>query len=130
MDREAMNQYVRERRRAGLARGICPNCQSRPVTTGFKSCVYCREKAKAYNEANYGIGGVKSIVKPPMPIMCPLCESIPTIFYWHHWDDSNRKIGMWLCPYCNHIVELEERGLVDKYRELKSSIIHEYTIQS
>jgi len=57
--------------------------------------------------------------RPPLPITCPICGSIPDRFYWHHWEDTHPKLGMWVCPYCNIIVELEDKGLVDRYKELR-----------
>lgn len=111
--KEYTNQYQRARRTRLAKQGMCAMCCARPAEAGFRTCEVCRNKSR---QGNHIIRGRN---KPPQPIICPICESIPSRFFWHHWDDSRPKLGIWVCPYCNIIVELEDRGLVDRYRELK-----------
>ena len=65
--------------------------------------------------------------RPDKPPVCPLCENTKNkILYWHHWDDNQPMKGMWLCPHCNAIVELEDRKLVQKYIGLKAAVIVDF----
>jgi len=121
--KEYINQYQRSRRAKAKSQGICGTCCSRPARQGLTTCRICGERAKQYcakSRDNY-----RNTVLPPQPITCPICGSIPAEFFWHHWNDEIREFGMWICPFCNIIVELEDRGLVDKYRELKRNATHD-----
>ena len=109
MDKEYMRQYQRNRRLRASEKGLCIICTKRPTPEGYKTCKECRHSSSPRKYANL----------PPKPIICPICESIPDKFYWHHWHDFDQGIGMWLCPYCNIVVELEDKGLVDRYKCLK-----------
>jgi len=134
-----MNQYYRLRRQKLSEQGICTQCSKRPATFGFATCEECRTRARNYQRVRHGWTPSpnqrrqkrqyhKLVPRPEKPIICPLCGSISTLFYWHHWDDTKPRMGMWLCPYCNHIVELEDRGLVNNYRELRDRITNEHRL--
>lgn len=111
-----MNTYQRNRRVRFKSLGICIHCCCRPATSGFSSCELCRTAIKSRMLVN------RFADKPPKPDKCPLCGDGTGRFYWHHWDDNNLRLGVWLCPHCNTIVELEDRDLVQRYRRLKRKL--------
>jgi len=112
-----VNLHQRERRAKCRSLGICIHCCCRPVTLGFSSCELCRNAIKL----RMSITRYKD--RPDKPDECPLCGDTSGRFYWHHWDDGHPKVGMWICPHCNLMVELEDRGLVEKYRDLRSKYL-------
>ena len=122
--KEYIRKYQRSRRIRLASQGICTQCCSRPADVGFTSCGICRANAKARRKHIPTHEG--SNPWPPQPIICPICESIPNRFYWHHWVDSHPELGIWVCPYCNIIVELEDKGLVDKYRKVRDEATDNY----
>ena len=127
-----MREYQKARRAKLSSQGMCKCCCSNPATPGFATCDVCRTRSRQhmYNKKprkrHTGIHSKIEFTKPSKPIICPLCDSIPSQLYWHHWDNNHPELGMWLCPYCNIIVELEEKGLVEKYKKLKEEIIYIY----
>ena len=121
MSKEYNTPYMREHRRKCKEKGTCIHCCSRHATPGFTSCDVCRDAIRIRMS---GKTRVKILRRPPKPEICPLCEnSDHTVLYWHHWNDSKPEVGMWLCPHCNAMVELDDRELVDKYRELQLDAI-------
>jgi len=54
------------------------------------------------------------------PDRCELCDKNPkNPLNWHHWNDKHLEWGLWLCWRCHWFAERVERGLVEKYLELK-----------
>lgn len=109
--------YQRKRRAKSRGLGICIHCCCRPATPGFTSCEPCRTAIRIRMSIHTK---AKLKDRPDKPDKCPICGDGAGILYWHHWDDEHPSIGIWVCPHCNIIVELEDRGLVERYKELKS----------
>ncbi len=63
----------------------------------------------------YTSGGmVKGLSKRPYPGKCELCgKEMPKGLAYHHWDDGNPSIGMWLCNACHRVAEFLDRKSSD-----------------
>jgi len=59
------------------------------------------------------------VKKRPRPEECELCNRSQPRLSWHHWDDSNLGLGLWLCIPCHTGVEFLESSRAAKYSELK-----------
>jgi len=75
------------------------------------------------------------VKKRPWTGVCELCrrarfteenkEGYNGQLDWHHWDDNNPGLGMWLCHVCHQFAGGIEHGLkVNDYLKLKDAIIH------
>jgi len=64
---------------------------------------------------------IRNIKKRPIPNLCELCQKRKPKAY-HHWDDNNPDIGMWLCNGCHFKVEWFEKGGAVAYHHLKKQI--------
>ena len=55
---------------------------------------------------------------------CELCGKDELPLHYHHWDDDNLKLGLWVCPgICHMFCEGIDKGLsVEKYTELKKLV--------
>ena len=71
-----------------------------------------------------GVHGKFKVRKRPKPDNCELCDSTSKL-QWHHWDDNDLSLGLWLCYRCHFFAEGIESGLsqihMDKYFSLKQS---------
>lgn len=58
---------------------------------------------------------------------CELCEKIvEKNLHYHHWDDSDKNKGIWVCAKCNRICDgFENLELLSKYQELKKKVEQE-----
>lgn len=57
--------------------------------------------------------------------VCEVCGSNAKLLQYHHWDDNNLNIGIWVCVQCHKLVEFVENDtilLVDKYLKLKTEL--------
>ena len=53
---------------------------------------------------------------------CEICNKTDCRLDYHHWNDDNPAIGLWLCRSCHWHAEAYERGLINKYLELKGQL--------
>ncbi len=59
----------------------------------------------------------------PLTACCELCGESGRLLGYHHWDDNNPKLGLWLCPHCHILAGKTEKGITsDKYLKLKEEI--------
>lgn len=68
---------------------------------------------------------IRGLNKRSRPDDCELCNEDHRMLYYHHWDDNNYNIGLWLCHRCHYKVEWIENGFKDfanKYHSLKKSV--------
>ena len=73
-----------------------------------------------------GRHGPFKALKRLRPDSCELCELPKDLLQWHHWDDSNLSLGLWLCVPCHRFAEgMDVRGLAGKYLRLKEKISEE-----
>lgn len=64
------------------------------------------------------------LTKRPHPGECELCGEIGRLAY-HHWNDNNLSMGIWLCFVCHRGAEFSDQKGVDtilKYQTLKRYI--------
>ncbi len=88
------------------------------------------EKSKTYLRKNYittidGLGKKKTIrcFKRPHTLICELCSREMKRTIYHHWDDDNPELGMWVCQTCHVFCEKVESGIHEEnYLELKRKI--------
>jgi len=85
-----------------------------------------REEILDYNRSHviryhgYAIVGDKRSYPPNG--QCELCGEKRRLVY-HHWDNDNFKLGLWLCPHCHILAEKTEKGITsEKYLQLKAEV--------
>lgn len=69
-----------------------------------------------------------NIYKRDYPYTCEMCKRGHTgRLYYHHWDDEQPHIGMWLCHYHHIIAEAldKEPGLAERYIAMKTAVSFE-----
>jgi len=50
---------------------------------------------------------------------CEMCEKLPKRLVYHHWDETDFSQGIWVCQSCHNLAHGVEKGLTDKYLNLK-----------
>jgi len=50
---------------------------------------------------------------------CEMCDRTSKRLVYHHWNDSDFSQGVWICVSCHNIAHGVEKGLADKYLNLK-----------
>lgn len=88
-----------------------------------------REKRRDYIARNY-VGTIingkhvflKTPYKRPKPALleCELCGRVPKVLGYHHWDDGDPSVGLWLCFSCHMFVERLEYGEIELYYRLRA----------
>jgi len=120
---------------------ICTICQTRltpPInvgTTSFKGGNYtCRscinKKIKLIERQHivtiYDKQGLPVRLygdKRPYPLTgtCEVCQH-PSFLAYHHWDDTDISLGMWLCHLCHIIAEVHDQKSIKIVKRLKKYI--------
>ena len=73
-------------------------------------------------------GGMKrGLSKREYPGKCELCgKEMPKGLAYHHWDDNNLSMGIWLCNACHRIAEFLDKagwaGVARAYLALRKRI--------
>lgn len=66
----------------------------------------------------------------PQYIRCELCGNISKKLDYHHWDDNNPNLGIWVCYKCHSVCEAIEHqqftSISEKYKEMKKTIEKEH----
>jgi hypothetical protein len=61
------------------------------------------------------INGVRrsyKVQKRPRPDHCEICNKEVSHLAWHHWNDNDLDLGLWVCPYpCHGFAEGIDAGL-------------------
>lgn len=73
---------------------------------------------------------IRGLNKRPYMNCCELCgKYVKNNMAYHHWDDSNLNLGIWICNKCHYVVgafELVKSGkfsaLIEKYEKLKAEL--------
>ena len=76
-------------------------------------------------------GKWKGLHKRPYTNACELCGSELTRLGYHHWDDNEPSLGIWLCAGCHKYAEGFDKALGDKpllevYAKLKDTVTSKY----
>lgn len=63
--------------------------------------------------------------------ICELCSIKVDRMHYHHWDDDNPSLGLWLCPNCHRYAEgmdqvLNDPSMLDQYANLKATVSRIY----
>ena len=83
---------------------------------------------KIYNRQHTLVVGGKRIVvnKRTRPDTCEVCEMVGDYtgdrLSYHHWNDSNPHLGLWLCFMCHRMAEGVDRGLYTIYLKKKAEV--------
>ncbi len=73
---------------------------------------YTKRNRPKHNESSkewarrHNVGGKanQNIRKRPYPKSCELCHDVRHLDY-HHWNDSNVSLGVWVCLDCHRPAE-------------------------
>lgn len=76
---------------------------------------------------------IEHLHKRPRPETCEMCgEGQGKRLYYHHWDDDDPSLGIWVGFKCHRLVELvDSKGiygvvsLVKQYESLKAKVLQE-----
>lgn len=115
---------------------FCPRCGIlKPISEFHKAntkyyglvsrCKECRQETRLLTGGKRYIG----LHKKPFPLngKCEICNIELDKSCYHHWDDDNLNLGIWICNSCDYFVEgMDEidRNFrkVDIYHKLKKEI--------
>lgn len=117
---------------------FCPRCKELKSVSEFHKNItaytglqgYCK---KCWREYSLGTGGrqYRGLHKRSFPIdnQCEVCNNRLCFgkLIYHHWNDNNLNIGIWVCGSCDYLTEgldeIEKNSLkVDTYRKLRKEI--------
>lgn len=121
--------------------GRCSRCKKCQLIDNFEYRGKHREKVRTYTR-NYrrrtriGQGGIKPSFsrvqnKRPYPQdeCCELCRRHrPMKLVYHHWNDQNFALGIWICRPCHSGVHFVERVGAKPYLNLKKRINGEVSL--
>lgn len=65
---------------------------------------------------------IRVVGKRAHPGTCEVCGRADRRLAYHHWDDANYSLGLWLCGACHNIAEAVDDGLHKKYLDAKAVI--------
>lgn len=114
----------------------CPRCSElKPVSEFYRSVyaydglqTYCKKCTQGYrlgaSEKRYN-----GLYKRPFPLdgKCEICGKKFITYNYHHWNNSNPSLGIWVCEACDYFIEgIDEIDRnpwkVDMYRRLKKEV--------
>ena len=60
--------------------------------------------------------------KRPRPDHCEMCDATPKRLVYHHWNDDDYSLGLWVCQGCHNVAHTweDKRLRMARYRALKS----------
>jgi hypothetical protein len=71
-------------------------------------------------------GWIYGVNKRPYSNHCEICGIEKKKLDYHHWNDNNVELGIWVCIWCHRIVEAVESGkifeIIKKYEQLKAEV--------
>jgi len=53
---------------------------------------------------------------------CEMCDRSDKRLVYHHWDDSDYSLGIWICVSCHNTAHAVEKDLDLTYRALKAKM--------
>lgn len=88
-----------------------------------------KEYLKDYRRKHYICGIAGRVDKRARPDnICEVCGGKCGRLNYHHWDDSNPKLGVWVCRRCHSVVGSIDDGDMEvwmkRYLDLKKVIFH------
>ncbi len=98
-------------------------CQKKYYKKNKKKIGISRNKRKTCRLTRLGTskGIFHGLIKRPYPKQnnCELCKREIKRLVYHHWDDNNLNLGVWVCDYCHKFTERFDSGFSEKYVLLK-----------
>ena len=58
----------------------------------------------------------------PDPPACEMCCKEGRRLVYHHWDDDDYSLGLWLCQHCHNAAHVVESGRDELYKSAKVGI--------
>lgn len=79
---------------------------------------------KVYNRQHtFMVGGRRIVInKRPRPDTCEVCGKAVNKLDYHHWDNNNPHLGLWLCWWCHRMAEGLDKGLHTTYFQRKAEV--------
>lgn len=112
--------------RCGKLKPVSEFHRSNTVYGGLVAhCKKCRQRTRLTTGGKRYIG----LSKRPYPLngKCEICNIELDQYDYHHWDDNNLSLGIWVCKSCDYLAEgIDEIDKnpwkVDIYRRLKEEV--------
>jgi len=126
---------------------ICRSCWRTYWNTWARKTGHYRGKRAHYLREHYlgqRVNGkkvyIRTEVKRPHTGFCEMCsrrvgdpatdgKTVRRLVY-HHWDDSDYSLGLWLCQSCHNVAHAVEENLAEKYLRAKDSLLLKRSIQT
>lgn len=101
---------------------FCPRCKCTVSERGrkYKRDYYSGQYVGTRIDGKYVL--IKTSLKRGKPDSCELCGRVVRRLNYHHWDNSDLSKGVWLCGTCHYTAEASDKGMAEKYTELKGKI--------
>ncbi|KKM73765.1 hypothetical protein LCGC14_1407150 [marine sediment metagenome] len=60
----------------------------------------------------------------PSNAACELCHHVGRQLGYHHWNDENPNLGLWLCTRCHNVAEAadDDTSILSRYYQLKEEV--------
>ncbi len=107
----------------------CKACSNQKCREWYKNCdkAAFREKKRNYHRKNIISTTNRRIFarKRPHSGQCELCGRNYTKWMnYHHWDDSNPALGIWLCRTCHVTVHHLQKhpNFLELYQKIKREV--------
>lgn len=138
-NRKRINENRRKRQSKWVKAGLCSQCGNIREDSDFLTCRPCRSNGKAkYNpqyhrnyQRNFMLGTLSNGKKVnirvnkrvyPKDKRCEIGEEISKRLVYHHWDNLDLSKGIWVCLNHHRFAEDVDKGLVQRYLDLKRSL--------
>lgn len=89
-----------------------------------KKCDYI--KMKQYNrkhliDSDVRIYGTKRDY--PLDNCCEVCKRTGRKLAYHHWQNSNLQLGVWICLTCHKLAHGVDEGYLNNYLQIREKIL-------
>lgn len=115
-------EYMKNRRVALKARGVCLNCEKNQAETGTVHCPACKIRRLLNKQAKKGTGKFDAFdyyeLLKSQKGMCAICRRKPKRLELDH-DHKKQKIREFLCSACNRGIGLFREDIPVIHRVIK-----------
>ncbi len=98
-----------------------------PASPSRDRAAYMRQwfKTKVGTSRNGKTVYLNAPYKRSKPDKCELCNRTTKYLGYHHWNDSNPSVGLWLCAHCHIFAEHVENSMIHVYQVAKRRAVKE-----